>query len=958
MSAPLASAVVGRSAELAALRTAFDGAVEGRGGALLLVGEPGVGKTRLLRQLRKWATDRGSATLVGRAVETATTTPFRALIEALLAAFRDGQTLLDPEVEPFRDTLARLVPGLGRSGADEPPPVLHVAEAFLRVARSRGHGQGTLVLLDDLHWADEETLAAFDYLADNVTDEAILLVAASRPGQDGDPPVALRRVADRRAAALVSVGRLTAEQVVEMTCCCLGDVVVPADVLQLVTDHAEGVPFVVEELLAGLVHEGVLVREGDRWVARAQPHRRPPRTFADSVHRRFAALPTDAADVLLDAALLGRVIDPDLLARAGERRPDDVEVGLDAGLAQGLLETAEAGVRFRHALTRDAVLDRLAPHERRTRSRRLLPAVRGARPELRGELVEVAAALAQSAGQPDVAAELYLEAGRRAVATGALTSAESFQRRALAASRGTPEQIDAQEALVATLSLAGRVEEVFTLGEVLVARLADAEFDPDGVRRRAGHLALARAAVAASDWALATAHLTQARCSAGVDPAEAVRVQILEAVVALGQHRLDDADLMASAAVAAAERAGAADLVCEALLARGRCHRARDLAAAAQAFQRARGTARAAGLAHLEARATLELGIVFAYGTGEDQLLVEARRLASATGSPETEAVACNALAVAAWQRADVDALCDHARTATTLARRYRLGLLLPAALVLAASAAALCGDRAGMESWLAEAEPLVRGQPAEQIFVHAHCRAVCALVRDELDVAAAELARAGEIALAVRPTALPPLVAMDVLLRTVRGADPGPLARAFRERHYDSYPQVDALLLVAAAVHAGRSGDGTAAAEALDRALRGLAPNPVLTALTARLVAPSALEVGWGDPVEWLPAALAVFDQRDLHAPAAACRALLARAADPRATASGSPDTFTPREQEVFDLVSEGLPNKEIAQRLYLSPRTVEKHVERLLAKTGSDNRAQLATYAWRRTSGTWPRT
>src|SRR6185312_1323252 len=161
---------------------------------------------------------------------------------------------------------------------------------------------------------------------------------------------------------------------------------------------------------------------------------------------------------------------------------------------------------------------------------------------------------------------------------------------------------------------------------------------------------------------------------------------------------LDDADRMASAAVAAAEQVGAADLVCEALLAAGRCQRARDPAAAAHTFQRARGTARAAGLAHLEARAILELGFVLAYDTGADQLLVQARRLASVTGAPETEAVACNALAVAAWLRADVDAVHNYARTAMTLARRYRLGLLLPAALVLAASAAALRGDRAGMQ--------------------------------------------------------------------------------------------------------------------------------------------------------------------------------------------------------------------------------------------------------------------
>jgi DNA-binding NarL/FixJ family response regulator len=111
----------------------------------------------------------------------------------------------------------------------------------------------------------------------------------------------------------------------------------------------------------------------------------------------------------------------------------------------------------------------------------------------------------------------------------------------------------------------------------------------------------------------------------------------------------------------------------------------------------------------------------------------------------------------------------------------------------------------------------------------------------------------------------------------------------------------------------------------------------------------------GWGDPVPWLREAIVFFDGHGNHVLAGACRDLLRRVGAPvprrgRGESEVPPALralgVTSREVDVLRLVVEGLPNREIAARLYLSPRTVEKHVERLVAKTGVPGRAELAKY------------
>ncbi|MGH9149624.1 MAG: response regulator transcription factor, partial [Acidimicrobiales bacterium] len=153
-------------------------------------------------------------------------------------------------------------------------------------------------------------------------------------------------------------------------------------------------------------------------------------------------------------------------------------------------------------------------------------------------------------------------------------------------------------------------------------------------------------------------------------------------------------------------------------------------------------------------------------------------------------------------------------------------------------------------------------------------------------------------------------------------------------------------------AMWAGASGDASRAEQLFAAADLAGRRHPLFRAIGLRLAAEAGLRDGWGEPVRWLTEADAVFVAGGQDRIAAACRALLKQAGAPTTRRRGAdrglpPDLLrrgvTAREAEVLTLVSEHLGNKEIAARLYLSPRTVEKHVASLLAKFAVSDRAGL---------------
>jgi DNA-binding CsgD family transcriptional regulator len=168
-------------------------------------------------------------------------------------------------------------------------------------------------------------------------------------------------------------------------------------------------------------------------------------------------------------------------------------------------------------------------------------------------------------------------------------------------------------------------------------------------------------------------------------------------------------------------------------------------------------------------------------------------------------------------------------------------------------------------------------------------------------------------------------------------------------------HPVVRGYIELADAVAHGQVGDAAAAAAHAQLGDESLTRTPWFRHVGRRLVAEAMVTDGWGNPVPWLREAAAFFDGHGNHVLAGACKDLLRAAGAPvprrgRGTSTVAPALqalgVTSREVDVLALVVQGLSNKEIAARLYLSPRTVEKHVERLVAKTRVAGRHELTKY------------
>lgn len=233
--------------------------------------------------------------------------------------------------------------------------------------------------------------------------------------------------------------------------------------------------------------------------------------------------------------------------------------------------------------------------------------------------------------------------------------------------------------------------------------------------------------------------------------------------------------------------------------------------------------------------------------------------------------------------------------------------------------------------------------------------RAFCALLEEDHALAAAELDRALALE-SQNPTTfhLSGTHGLRVLLGVLDGRFGWP------DFHAQTTPSAAAMrwnrqfVSLAHAVLLGRDGRHAEAVEAFHRAQEAAALYPLARHLGLRLVAPRA--AGWGDPVSWLRSAEEYFHQAGIAAVASACRGLLRQAGAPVQQRRSGTDQVprqlrghgvTVREFEVFVLLADRMGNKAIGTRLHISPRTVEKHVASLIAKTGQPDRESLSAYA-----------
>ena len=923
----LCPVLVGRDQEWQELRRALDRLAEGHGSTVVVAGEAGVGKSRLLREAAEEGVRRGALVLTGRAVERDSPLPFRPVAEALFSHLRKSGPPQVRELEPFRPILGRLVPEW-RVPGEEPgeESLVVLGEAVLRLLASLGEAAGCVLVLEDLHWADAETIEVVEYLVDNIAEEPVFCVVSLRNEQPSRALTCVHDLATRRSASVVALPKLSDEEVVSMAAGCLRTSAVPRELAELVKARADGLPFLVEELLAGMVQTDELEKTAEGWVLGRAQDVVIPATFADTVRRRMEAA-AGTRELLVAAALLGRSFDWRLLADMTSRDEVTVVDRLRQAVDAQLVSVEGAGpgsrFRFRHALTRDAILAELLPSERATLATRGLRAVETAHPGLPGEWCELAAELAEHAGEPARAGELHLESGRRSFGRGAPASSEASLERARRLVDDDPHlAVEIDEALCAVLVRAGNAERVREVGERLLARLAAMDALP--TRLGQVHLWLARTAIEAADWARALEQLDRARALAPPGGAASSEYEVLAAQVALGEGRFDDAATLAEVALTTSRSDGNHELACEALAVLGQRERQRDLTSADQAFSAALALAEQHGLTLWRVRALHELGTLDLLGGGPLDRLAQARQAALDAGALATAATV--RLQMAAWHtnRADAEGTLAAGHDCAVEAGRLRLPLVEGLGHVLQGVAHALTDQAAEMEAAIERAVTVSGGHPEVRGVAALMARTLLWVVREDRARALVELDAGMELLRDTPVTA--PTRGLWALLHALDGSDGEAAVIEVEESGLTVYWLIRGWAGHARAVVLGRQGRAAEAEEAFARADADLVPSDWYRHHARRLVAEAAVVDGWGDPERWLADALAYFESGGPPAIASACRSLLRRTGArvprrrrpaPGLAAPWAAAGVTPREAEVVALLADGRSTKEIAARL-----------------------------------------
>jgi len=334
----------------------------------------------------------------------------------------------------------------------------------------------------------------------------------------------------------------------------------------------------------------------------------------------------------------------------------------------------------------------LLPEERQSICDRLSEALEALHPDMEGELCQLPANLAEGAGKYDRAAALWLEAARRALREGSLSSAEVLALRAY-----DTRPVEADRVLLSTWTLAGQSQRAAEAGQRILASAADPALQWE-VR-----FDLIDAMIDAGRWDDAESYLKAAGGAADTDSSHMARRAIGEAEVALGRNDRQAALTSARNARAVAAEAGLGEETCRALWLIGRVERGRDTAAAAAVFEEAYRCAAQHGLAVYRTRTLLELGTIDMFETLATGRLEDARQHALASGALSTVAAIDLQLAATFSCRGQAAQTLAAAERSSDVSRRFGLSSL-PLSLALQAVAYGFSGNWARMEEAAAAA--------------------------------------------------------------------------------------------------------------------------------------------------------------------------------------------------------------------------------------------------------------
>jgi DNA-binding CsgD family transcriptional regulator len=331
----------GRDQELVWLVDRISGARAGHGASVLVVGEPGIGKTALVQAATSESSAQGCQVLHGTGDELARDLPLMPLLDAL--GIDEGST--DPEHNAIRQLLH------GDTHSSSTELVAAAGERIVRLIDEACGRAPTILVVDDLHWADRATVAVWHQLAKLATQWPLLLVATSRPAGPGDDVQVLQD--DRANVQTLVLGPLSGAAVTQFVTELAGGV--PSADLSTMADWAAGNPLYVSELISSLARDGDLA-VGPTGIVDVRAGR-VPGSLSAVIEHRLGFLSGDARLILRAAALLGVRFTVTNLATALHLGMTDLLPVLDQATMAGVLVEDGPRLRFRHPLVRAALYE-------------------------------------------------------------------------------------------------------------------------------------------------------------------------------------------------------------------------------------------------------------------------------------------------------------------------------------------------------------------------------------------------------------------------------------------------------------------------------------------------------------------------------------------------------------------------------------------------------------------------
>jgi tetratricopeptide (TPR) repeat protein len=372
---------VGREREQKQLQSSFDGAISGQGALMMVVGEPGIGKTAICEQLATYVTLRGGKTLWGHCYEEGSLSlPYLAFVEAMRSYVLDREPDdLRKELGSGATDVARIVSEIREKLKVEPRPAENPEEDRYRLMQAvtsflshAANVKPMLVILEDLHDADKGTLDMLSYVSRNLTNTRLLIIGTYRDVEvDRNHPLSAALAELRRFSSFgrVLLRGLNIDEVRRMLSSITQEEV-PIALAEAVHRQTEGNPLFIQEVVRYLVEEGILTRKDGKWRPSSEStlEMNIPEGLRDVIGKRLSNLSQECNHLLSVASVIGREFALDTLKPVSNMDEDAFVNALKEAVQLSILEErSQVGLvlyRFTHAFFRQTLYEEMIAPQR------------------------------------------------------------------------------------------------------------------------------------------------------------------------------------------------------------------------------------------------------------------------------------------------------------------------------------------------------------------------------------------------------------------------------------------------------------------------------------------------------------------------------------------------------------------------------------------------------------------